>query len=112
MNGQPFTQEMDRFISDMVGSGMTYAELVPVFNEKFNDNRSWTGLAQHGFRIGATYNRYTTEEQREWIKEHFYVEGHDLVRLFNKRFGTDKDYRFIRNQRQKLHAHRNRRKSE
>ena len=101
-----YTDEMDRFIDSMVRSGMSYEKLAPLFNERFGTSKSKDALAQHGYRICAKSGRYTTEEQRQWIRDHFYVEGHDMARMFNKRFGTNKSYRFIRNQRQKLKAFR------
>ena len=107
-----YTDEMDRFIDSNVSDGMPYEDVTILFNEKFGTSKTKDAIAQHGLRIGSLHGRFTTQEQRDWIKDHCYVEGHDLQRLFNEKFGTSRSYRFIRNQRQKLHAHRNKTKGD
>lgn len=113
MFGLEYTDDMDRFIDHRVTEqGMRYEDIADAFNLAFGTSQNWKSIAQHGCRIGSRHMRYLTEEQKQWIKDHFYMEGHSMVAAFNSRFHQNRSYRFIRNQRQKLHAHRNRRREE
>ena len=110
MCGIEYTNEMDLFLQEKKSQShkVTYAEITREFNEKFGTNQSEDAIAQHCHKVGIA-SRYYTDEQKQWIKDHFYVEGHVMTKLFNKKFGTNRDYLSIRNQRQRLHAHRNKR---
>lgn len=110
MNGCEYTNDMDIWLQEKKRNhNVTYAELAEEFNAEFGTERTPNAIAQHCHKVGIA-SRFYTDEQRQWIIDRFYVDGRTLTRLFNKRFGTNRDYRSIRNQRQRLHAHRNRRR--
>lgn len=99
-----YTEEENRWLDSIVRERGSYDGLSALFKERFGREVTDYALHFHCIDLGILLRTPYNDEEKEWIKGHFYLDSAKMAKAFNKTFGTDRSVHSIRTIRQRIGA--------